>query len=250
MNQQVNLFFLALGFFSRIPIPAGVEYSPQKLNQCSRYFALVGWLLGGIVAMVFYLSHLLFSSEIAVFIAMVMSLLLTGVFHEDGLADTADGFGGGMEKQRKLQIMKDSRLGTYGVTVLIMALLGKWMLLSELDQPVVAILVAYPVSRGLAASFIFDLRYVTEKDSKSKPLAMHQSLNELAVLLTTASFALFLLSLLQAAVLICSLVLLRLLLKRWLISQIGGYTGDNLGAVQQITEVVIYFVLHTLWVLM
>lgn len=247
MKQKLNLFFLALGFFSRIPIPSWVEYSPSKLNQCSRYFALVGWLLGAIVAAVLYFSNLLFSRELSVFIAMIASLLLTGVFHEDGLADTADGFGGGMDKSRKLEIMKDSRLGTYGVTVLVMALLGKWLFLSELESPIVAILLAYPISRALAASFIFDMQYVTEEGSKSKPLAMHQTVSELAILLGTAAVALLLLSLKEAILLLGYLLVLRVLLKRWLLSQIGGYTGDNLGAVQQISELVIYIGLHIWW---
>ena len=198
IKSQLNLFFLALGFFSRIPVPGWVEYSPEKLNQCSRYFAVVGWCLGSIVALAFYLSQMLFSAPIAVFIAMSVSLLLTGVFHEDGLADTADGFGGGLDKQQKLIIMKDSRLGTYGVTVLVMALLGKWLLLSEMTAPIIAILVAYPMSRALAASFIYDLEYVTESDSKSKPLAMQQTSFELSILLGTAAIGVLLLSLTQA----------------------------------------------------
>ena len=247
MKQQLNLFFLALGFFSRIPIPAWVAYSPEQLNQCSRYFALVGWLLGGIVAAVLHFSNMLFSQELSVFIAMLASLLLTGVFHEDGLADTADGFGGGLEKSHKLEIMKDSRLGTYGVAALTMALLGKWLLLSESVQPLIAVLIAYPVSRAIAASLIFDMQYVTETNSKSKPLAMHQSFAELLILSGTAALALLLLDALTASALLCTLIVLRIGVKRWLLSQIGGYTGDNLGAVQQITELFIYFSLHCFW---
>lgn len=247
MRIQLNLFFLALGFFSRIPIPAWVEYSPEKLNQCNRYFALVGWLLGGIVAFSFYIANLMLSVQVSVFLAMSVSLILTGVFHEDGLADTADGFGGGMDKSRKLEIMKDSRLGTYGVTVLVMAILGKWLLLSEVQAPVIAILVAYPVSRAIAASLIYDLKYVTETHSKSKPLAMSQSIGELFLLLLTAGMSLLFLDVFQAIIIVASLVAFRLIIKRWLMAQIGGYTGDNLGAVQQISELMIYILLHLIW---
>lgn len=243
MKYQLNLFFLALGFFSRIPIPAWVQYSPEKLNQCNRYFALVGWLLGGLVALVWWGTSQVVSSPIAVFLAMLVSLLLTGVFHEDGLADTADGFGGGMEKARKLAIMKDSRLGTYGVSALMMALLGKWLLLSESQHTLVLILVAYPVSRALAASFIADLLYVTDSDSKSKPLAMSQSTPELLILLFTGATAFVFLPPGIMLILLVTLICARWWFKKWLLKQIGGYTGDTLGAVQQITELLIYFVL-------
>ena len=247
MKYQLNLFFLALGFFSRIPIPRWVEYSPEKLNQASRYFAIVGWLLGGLVAIAFYLACQLFSQQIAAFLCILLSLALTGVFHEDGLADTADGFGGGMSKDKKLSIMKDSRLGTYGVTALIIALLGKWLFLSELALPVAAILLAYPLSRAIAGSFIFDMTYLTETDSKSKPLAMQQTVTELLVLLMSGAIGLLFLEMIQALLLLVTLVVLRFALKRWLLSQIGGYTGDNLGAVQQISELAIYMILHIIW---
>lgn len=247
MKYQLNLFFLALGFFSRIPVPSWVDYSPEKLNQCNRYFALVGWLLGAVVAFSFFLADLVFSVQVSVFLAMLVSLILTGVFHEDGLADTADGFGGGMDKNRKLEIMKDSRLGTYGVTALVMALLGKWLLLSEIQAPIIAILVAYPVSRAIAASLIYDLKYVSVKDSKSKPLAMSQSKGELFLLLSTAGLSVFFFEVIQATIIIGCLVAFRIMIKRWLLAQIGGYTGDNLGAVQQASELMIYFLLHILW---
>ena len=102
MQQQFNLFFLALGFFSRIPMPGWVVYSEQNLNHASRYFTLVGWILGGMVGGVYYLINLIYSPQISLWLAIGFSLLLTGCFHEDGFADMADGFGGGQTKIKKL----------------------------------------------------------------------------------------------------------------------------------------------------
>ncbi len=241
MKNQLNLFFLALGFFSRIPMPAWVDYSPEKLNQSSRYLTLVGWLLGALVAAAFSVAQQLFPETISLWLAMSFSLLLTGAFHEDGLADTADGFGGAFAREKKLAIMKDSRIGTYGASALVMALIGKYLLLSENNDIIIALLIAYPLSRATAVSLIADMQYVTDNDtSKSKPLANRLSKFDLSILLLTALPALLFLSPTHACALLTALITVRLLAKWYLNQQIGGYTGDTLGAVQQVSELTIY----------
>lgn len=247
MKYQLNLFLLALGFFSRIPMPQRVEYSPEKLNQSSRYLALVGWLLGALVAALFFGAQQLFPETISLWLAMGFSLLLTGAFHEDGLADTADGFGGAFAREKKLAIMKDSRIGTYGASALVMALLGKYLLLIENSDIIIALLIAYPLSRATAVSLIADMQYVSDLDtSKSKPLANQLTKKDLTILLLTALPALFFVSPLDAAILVGALVLLRTSAKIYLNKQIDGYTGDTLGAVQQVSELTIYGVLLAL----
>lgn len=247
MKNQLNLFFLALGFFSRIPMPQWVEYSPEKLNQSSRYLTLVGWLLGALVAAVFFSADKLFTATVSLWLAMGFSLLLTGAFHEDGLADTADGFGGAFAREKKLAIMKDSRIGTYGASALVMALLGKYLLLIENSEIIITLLIAYPLSRATAVSLIADMQYVSDSDtSKSKPLANRLTKTDLTILLITALPALFFLPPLDAAILLITLITVRTLAKAYLNKQIGGYTGDTLGAVQQVSELTIYGVLLAL----
>jgi adenosylcobinamide-GDP ribazoletransferase len=244
VKQQLNLFFLALGFFSRIPMPAWIDYSPENLNRASRYFTLVGWLLGGLVAVAFLAADYLFSNSISLWLAMAFSLLLTGAFHEDGLADTADGFGGAFAREKKLSIMKDSRIGTYGATALVMALLGKYLLLIESMQIALSLVIAYALSRTVAASLVFDMRYVADDDgSKSKPLANNQSKTDLIILLVTSLPVFALLDWHSALLTIAALVIIRYAAKWYFQKQIGGYTGDCLGAAQQISELVIYAVL-------
>lgn len=244
IKYQYQLFMLALGFFSRIPVPVSVPYSPERMNQAGRYFALVGLLLGALCALVLYASQLLFPSHVAIVLMMVFSLLLTGAFHEDGLTDMADGIGGGMTVERRLEIMKDSRIGTYGASALIMTLLAKYVLLSELiqsQQILLIIVVSYGLSRAVAASLIYDMPYVTDTDtSKSKPLAERQSRRELVILLLTGVLPCWLLGVGQTLILIAVLVLFRVLFKRWLMARIGGFTGDCLGAAQQLSEMLIY----------
>ncbi|MEN0039536.1 MAG: adenosylcobinamide-GDP ribazoletransferase [Cellvibrio sp.] len=244
MKQQLNLFFLALGFFSRIPMPAWVLYSPENLNRASRYFTLVGWLLGGLVALVFIAANSIFSNSVSLWLAMGFSLLLTGAFHEDGLADTADGFGGAFAREKKLSIMKDSRIGTYGATALVMALLGKYVLLIENTHIALSLIIAYTLSRTVAASLVFDMRYVADEDgSKSKPLADNQSKTDLIILLASALPALFFLNWPNALLIIAALIFIRYAAKWYFNKQVGGYTGDCLGAAQQISELAIYLLL-------
>jgi len=169
---QWELFSLAMGFFSRLPMPKNTPYSEERMNRSGRYFSTVGLLLGLLCGGVFLLLDVLLPSAIAIFLMMSFSLMLTGAFHEDGLTDMADGIGGGMTLERRLTIMKDSRIGTYGASALIMALLGKWALLNELVSMAglfILIVTGYTFSRAIAASLIYDMPYVSDLDtSKSK----------------------------------------------------------------------------------
>ncbi|UPQ86863.1 adenosylcobinamide-GDP ribazoletransferase [Vibrio sinaloensis] len=250
MKYQIELFLLALSFFSRIPVPASTPYSAERMNQAGRYFALVGMLLGLLCALVFYVASLLLPLNIALFVMMAWSLLLTGAFHEDGLTDMADGIGGGMSVEKRLSIMKDSRIGTYGASALIMALLGKFLLLNEMaaePQFWLLIVIGYTLSRAVAASLIYDMPYVSDSDaSKSKPLAERQSTQELAILLLSGLLPCLLLPLSTTLLIVGVLVLFRYGFKHWLLKRIGGFTGDCLGAAQQLAELLIYLLLIAL----
>ncbi|MCJ8274852.1 MAG: adenosylcobinamide-GDP ribazoletransferase, partial [Psychrosphaera sp.] len=148
---------------------------------------------------------------------------------------------------RKLEIMKDSRLGTYGSAALMMALLGKFLFLSESANVLLALLVAYPLSRAVAGSFIFDMDYISNKDnvsenqqSKSKPLASQQTGTELMILLLSGAATFILLPMHTVFWLLLVLLVFRVAFKRFLLKQIGGFTGDCLGGAQQLSELLIY----------
>ncbi|MFT5757493.1 MAG: adenosylcobinamide-GDP ribazoletransferase [Alteromonadaceae bacterium] len=250
LRHQLNLFYLALSFFSRIPVPKSSYYSPELLNQSGRYFSLVGIFLALILCLFYTLLSPYFSADVVVALIIIASLLLTGAFHEDGLTDMADGIGGGMTIEKRLLIMKDSRIGTYGAVTLCMALLLKWLTLTELAQHslfISALVIGYGLSRAIAGSLIFDMLYVSDSDtSKSKPLANKQSTNELMLLLFFGCLPLLLLPFFYGVAILISLFIFRTLFKRWLNVRIGGYTGDCLGACQQISELIIYLALIAL----
>ncbi len=251
MRAHLRLLLLAVQFYTRLPVPAWVGYSDELLNKATVYFPLVGWLVGGVAAAIFAGANLLFrNADMALLLSMVASILLTGAFHEDGFADVCDGFGGGWTATKILEIMKDSRLGTYGAAGLGMLLAGKFLALCGLPAGAVApaLLVAHPLSRATALTCIFSHRYArANEDSKAKPVAKKMGLGEL-----TAGLALGALPLLayaawlhRPAVLLVLLPLaaVKTALARYFQRWIGGYTGDCLGAIQQVAEVNCYLFL-------
>ncbi|BDM65704.1 adenosylcobinamide-GDP ribazoletransferase [Shewanella sp. NFH-SH190041] len=247
-QQELTLFAVAVGFFTRVPVSASIFTDQERLNRASRYFALVGTAIGAICALVYLVAAEIWPVPVAVVLVMITSVVLTGGFHEDGLADTADGFGGGWRVADKLRIMKDSRLGSYGALALVLVLLLKWQLLLTLAQAqsgdmVLALILGHTLSRAVAASLIYSEQYVRDEDGKSKPLAQHQHVNDLWVLILTAVPGLLWLSGTEIFVLVAVLLLTRWLLVIGMRRQIGGYTGDTLGAAQQITELTVYLTL-------
>jgi adenosylcobinamide-GDP ribazoletransferase len=122
--RQLELFFIALAYFTRLPVPGWVAFAPEKLGQAARFLPLVGWLVAAIGAAVFWLAAQVLPVDIAVVLSMAATVRVTGAFHEDGWADTCDGLGGGWTKARVLEIMKDSRIGSFGAIGLVLLLLA------------------------------------------------------------------------------------------------------------------------------
>ena len=243
MKQQFHLLLTAFGFFTRIPIPYKFAFSQEYLNKCNRYLPLVGYVVGGISALVFYLFALIFPHSIAVLLSMSTSILLTGAFHEDGFADVCDAFGGGWTKEKILTIMKDSRVGAYGAIGIFMLLLLKFTVLNEIPSEYIvkAIIIGHVISRLMAVWTMHSLSYVREDESsKSKPVTKALQIKDLIIAFSTALISLVLFTDYR----IIFILLPAFTAKKWLEiyfrKWIGGYTGDCLGSIQQVTEVVVY----------
>ena len=112
IKHEWILLLVAVQFLTRLPVPPFKHYNPQWLHQSSRHFPAVGLLVDLLCAGVFWLGSLLFTPLVAAVLSTAFGIKLTGAFHEDGLADSCDGLGGGLTRERTLTIMKDSRLGT------------------------------------------------------------------------------------------------------------------------------------------
>jgi adenosylcobinamide-GDP ribazoletransferase len=206
-------------------------------------------IVGGAGALVFILCNLILGTEASVLGSLIVMVLLTGAFHEDGLADFCDGMGGGYSKEQTLSIMKDSQIGTYGAIALVLLFIAKVVLISEMDVGFipVTIISAHALSRLNPVLMIFTSTYVQDaKKSKSKPIGKKSSFGVLVFAVLFALSPLVLLYLVGIPLLILGPILLMVQLlilvgfRSYVIRKIGGYSGDVLGALQQISEIAYY----------
>jgi len=244
-GNDKKLFFLALSFYTRLPHPQTLDY--KQLPQAAVYLPLIGWLVGGICALVFYLADLLWPQATAVVLALIAGILLTGALHEDGFADVCDGFGGGMNKQRILEIMKDSHIGVYGFIGLLLLLLVKVSVLIEMPVAVPLVLLAgHCISRLSPLLLMQRYEYARGNDSKSSGAVYKPDFRELAFATVIALLPLALLPALCALAII-PVLLATAFLGHYFYRRIDGYTGDCLGASQQVAETVFYLSVSVLW---
>ena len=246
--QELRLFFVALQFLTRVPVPRWVGWEPDWLNRSARWFPLVGLLVGAVTGAVLWAASAVFPPAVAVGLSIGAGVLLTGGFHEDGLADTADALGGAVSRERALEIMKDSRIGTYGALALIVVLGLKAAVLAAMLPALAlpALLLAHTASRAAAVVLIRVLPYAGDiAHAKAKPLAQRVSGTGVVVALATVVGVG---ALLAACVpphglrVVTGLVMLAIGTVwsiRWLRRRLGGYTGDTLGATQQVTELLV-----------
>ena len=272
-SQFIRHYLLALQFFTRIPVTGRladwVGYSPAMLRASAAHFPGVGWLVGGLVSA---LSGLLlaglpdggYSPLVVAALGTAFGVLITGAFHEDGLADVADGLGGSLDRERALLIMKDSRVGAFGAIAVVLALLTKVSLLALLGSVsslllCLALFWAHVVSRTWPLLLIRFLPHVGDAaGSKSKPLADQITLPSLGVAVLWCLMALALAGLALVAMnsmaveedfipllksLAAALAVSALafgLMWRWFWTRLQGFTGDCLGTTQQVCEIAFY----------
>jgi adenosylcobinamide-GDP ribazoletransferase len=255
----VRHYLLAVQFFTRVPITgrlaAWVGYSPAMLRASAAHLPGVGWLVAALACGVAAASMALLqqrpgSALVAAVLCTVATVLLTGGFHEDGLADVADGLGGSADRARALEIMKDSRVGAFGAMALVLALMSKVALLGLLGSYsshalLAALLGGHVWSRFCPLLLVRLLPHVGDAaTSKSKPLAGQISGTALAIALLWCFMPLTQVLLAQGATfLIAGLVgsaLAFLWMKRLFTRRLQGFTGDCLGATQQVCEIAFY----------
>ncbi|MDO9424658.1 MAG: adenosylcobinamide-GDP ribazoletransferase [Methylobacter sp.] len=242
-----QLFLLALSFYTRLPHPKTLDY--KQLPQAAVYLPLVGWLAGGSCAVVFYLADLVWPQTTAVILALSAGILMTGALHEDGFADVCDGFGGGMNKLRILEIMKDSHIGVYGVIGLLLILLLKISVLTTMPAAAVpsVLLTGHSISRLSPLLLMQRYTYAREHPSKASDAVYQPTFQELTFSAVIALLPLALLPVWCAPAII-SVLVATIFLGRYFYRHIGGYTGDCLGASQQVAETVFYLSVSALWI--
>lgn len=255
LARELRLFLIALQFFTRVPVTGRladwVGWSPEAMHASARHYPVVGLVVGGFSAALLWAAAQLWPLPLAVGLAMAGSVWLTGGFHEDGLADTCDGLGGAVSREKALLIMKDSRLGSYGALGLVFVLGLKAAALHGLaaqSLPLAAALLvwAHAASRALPVVLLRVLSYAGDVEhAKAKPMAQQISGAGLVValgwvLLATGTLVVLLGAWGLPLAALAGLMAMGAWCARWYRRRLGGFTGDTLGAAQQLGELAAY----------
>lgn len=251
IKREILYFRAALMFFTRLPAGHNITVG---LQHAARYLPVIGILVGATGATVYYLGHLLFKDAyIAVVLSVIATLLMTGGFHEDGLADVADGFGGGWTKEKILEIMKDPRTGAYGVMALVCSIGLKIFVLAKLatllpDQFFLIYICGHTISRVTPLFLMRFLEYArVDGSSKVGAVISPVSIGALLFTVITGFIPLTILSVEAAWISVIPCATMTLYLGWYFHKWIDGYTGDCLGAAQQINELIFYLCLLAIW---
>lgn len=271
LRHHLTLLLVATQFLTRLPVPSLAGWRPEWLSACMPWFPMVGALVGLLGGLVLAAAAAWWPPVVAVGVSMAFGVWLTGAFHEDGWADTCDALGGAVSRERALEIMKDSRIGTYGAVGLILMLGLKAAVLVSLVSPLVVelndaqtshvrqvligwtwlgLIWCHAASRAVPVVLSACMPYAGDQaHAKAKPLAVQvgwpQAVGALAMTaVVAAAMALWVSlsgwptgTLWQALMYAAGGVLLGgALVGRWLHQRLGGFTGDGLGASQQVAE--------------
>lgn len=254
------LLVAAITYFTRLPVSS--RHDSFRLNDSLRYLPVIGWMVGGTGALVFLATSLVLPPSLAVLLSMTATLILTGALHEDGLADTLDGMGA-HSREDVLRIMKDPRTGVFGTIGLIMSLAIKFFALLSLPDSLTPymMLAAHSLSRAMAGSLVYFLPYARKQETtqsaefigissgghaaKALPFADSRGILPFLISALLSAIPLALLDPRLALAISVPLVPVAWIMARYYLSRIGGYTGDCLGAVQQVTELLVYLVALT-----
>jgi adenosylcobinamide-GDP ribazoletransferase len=252
IQRELQILQASFMFFTKIPFWSMSEYSEDAFQKASRYFPIIGWIVGASGALVFFGGSLLLPRPLAVLLSMTATILITGALHEDGLADFCDGIGGGWTKEQILTIMKDSYIGIFGAIALMLSLGFKLLCLLALPVAVipVALISAHSLSRFSSISLLYTHEYARQDDRSSKAHAVVERMNGKTLVFTALTgllpFVLFSVatgSWLMLGTCFFMVLGIRLSFGYYLSYKIQGYTGDCLGAVQQVSEIGFYLAL-------
>ncbi len=237
-------FLNALRFMTIFPVPSSdTPTAPDWLSRCAKYFPAVGICVGLVSAGVLLLAGAVWSPVIAALLAVMASIIVTGALHEDGLADTADGFGGGWSVEKRLAIMKDSRIGAYGTLALMFGIALRVTALADMPLWIgaAALIAAHAAARITPAFVMNALPYAGDTAAMKVSYAdAPVSANDMWFALIVVVGALVPLAVVSISSVISGLLLGTILaaaIALWARKLIDGYTGDVLGAIEQMFEI-------------
>lgn len=238
LRREAAYLFAAIQFLTRLPVPKLHGFEPRWLDAAAGYFPVAGVIVGMIAAGTFWAASLVLPGSLPAVLAIAAGILTTGAFHEDGLADTFDGLGGGSTRERRLVIMKDSRIGTYGASALGLALAMKVASLATLPAAIgaCALIAVHACARTVPVVASAVLPYGGDP-SGFKVAPIEPPPSRLTFALLTGLAPLLLLPFWPALGALCAGIAASSVMLWWAMRAIGGHTGDVLGAAEQAFEV-------------
>lgn len=246
---QLTLFFYALSYFTRVPIPAHIAFDNEQFHKANAYLPIIGWGVALLMATLFYCFQIVFSLPVSLILMLIGGLLLTGALHEDGFADCCDGLGGGYNATQRLKIMKDSQIGSYagiGLIVLFLLKFNIFIEIATISYPslFIALFISQILSRYAALCLMQSLPYMRlQGDGKVQGLATKLTRRYFIFASLCSVGVLCFVSFVNALLIIVLTSIITLLLGHLFVKNIGGYTGDCLGFTQQSIEIIILLLL-------
>jgi adenosylcobinamide-GDP ribazoletransferase len=232
----------AFQFLTRIPMPS-LSFESDSLSRAVKFFPLVGLVVGAGVVLLqkVLISHL--ARPLVAFLLLIYLVFVTGCLHEDGVADTTDALGGGWDKDQILLIMKDSHIGSYGTTALVLSLLARYLLLTflPLEHFAAYVISAHVLCRWTSLPLSYFLPPAREQDGQGARIAKLISLPSL-IFGSVFSIAIAVFALRWSAIAPLLAATITVILSGWLyMRKINGVTGDCFGATNQLTEIAALF---------
>jgi len=237
---MIKGFIILLQFMTRIPVPIKVEYDEEKLGKSIKYFPLVGLIIGFFLFAVNFLAGKVTENrQITAVIVIMAEILITGLIHIDGLADTADGLFSYADKERMLEIMKDSRIGTNGTVALILYFLSKIVFLAAVKPEYILL---YPIISRLSTSINAGLGEYARKKGMSNGIIEKNGKKEAVISVVITAVLSFAVLRFKGLIVLVLAILFILLFMKNVKKKIDGITGDTMGASLELTGILVLFV--------
>lgn len=237
---MIKGFIILLQFMTRIPVPIKVEYDEEKLGKSIKYFPLVGLIIGFFLFEVnFLVGKVTENRQITAVIVIMAEILITGLIHIDGLADTADGLFSYADKERMLEIMKDSRIGTNGTVALILYFLAKMVFLATVKPEYILL---YPIISRLSTSINAGLGEYARKKGMSNGIIEKNGKKEAIISMVITAVLSFAVLRFKGLIVMALAILFILLFMKNVKKKIDGITGDTMGASLELTGILVLFV--------
>ena len=248
IGREATRYLVAQQFLTRLPTPGWIAYEPGGLARAARYFPLVGLAVGALAALVWAILFPVLPPILAAGLALAVMVLTTGALHEDGFADCCDGLGGGAGREKALEIMRDSRIGAYGALGLVMTIGFRWAAVSGLDlfQGAMALILAPVLGRGAMVVLLTFGTYARD-DGAARDVKGGVTRREFGIALVLSAAIALLAAGLTGLLALAAALAASFLWLGWLRRRLGGYTGDGLGAAEQIGQIVVLIWLAAAW---